>query len=433
MPEIPSESAARPAGLLGRVFPGWWVVGGTVVVQILLSSLLLQSYGAYAAVWRTEFGWSKTALATAFSLGRLTNAVLGPVQGWLLSRFGVRAVMRAGMVLLGLGFLGLAAVRDLPLFFLVFAVMSVGAALAGVLSLISVIVQWFERRRSTALAVMQFGQSVGGTLVPVVALGIVSLGWRTSAAVSGILVLTLGLAAVQLMWPDPESRGLLPDGRAPASPSRTEAAPRVLDYTLRQALATRAFWLLSIAHGLSMMLVSAVTVHLIVHLTGGIGLSLAAAAQVFAVMTAASLAGQAAGGVLGDRFDKRVIATAAVTLHVPAFLLLAFVPTLAAALGFCVLHGLAWGLRTPVMAAMRADYFGRSSFSTIMGTSSSIVMSGSVIGPVLVGLVADVAGGYGPAFVLLAVVAALSAVGFAFARKPVGPMASASRVTRDAT
>ena len=227
MPGVPREPAAGPARFIARVFPGWWVVGGTVVVQVLMSTLLLQSYGAYAAVWRTEFGWSKTALATAFSLGRLMNAVLGPVQGWLLTRFGVRVVMRVGMVLLGTGFLGLAAVRSLPLFFVAFAVMSIGAALAGVLSLISVIVQWFERRRSTALAVMQFGQSLGGTLVPVVALALVSLGWRTTAAISGVLVLTVGLAAVQLMWPDPESRGLLPDGRAStATPAPNGAAER---------------------------------------------------------------------------------------------------------------------------------------------------------------------------------------------------------------
>jgi hypothetical protein len=50
-----------------------------------------------------------------------------------------------------------------------------------------------------------------------------------------------------------------------------------------------------------------------------------------------------------------------------------------------VLHGFAWGVRGPLMGAMRADYFGREAFASVMGFSSLVVMFGSVGGPLLVG------------------------------------------------
>ena len=43
-------------------------------------------------------------------------------------------------------------------------------------------------------------------------------------------------------------------------------------------------------------------------------------------------------------------------------------------------HGLAWGIRGPLMVALRADYFGASAFGTIMGFSSLIVMLGCRLG-----------------------------------------------------
>ena len=60
-------------------FYGWWVVAGAIGVQILQSGLMLQAFGIYVPVWREEFGWSKTALATVFSIQRLESGLLGRI------------------------------------------------------------------------------------------------------------------------------------------------------------------------------------------------------------------------------------------------------------------------------------------------------------------------------------------------------------------
>lgn len=414
---------------------GWWVVGASVAVQVLLSALFLQSFGAYASVWADDFRWSKTMLATAFSLTRLESGLLGPVQGWLLQRYGVRAVMRTGMVLLAAGYLALSRVHAVTPFYLAIAVVGLGASLAGILSIITIIVNWFEARRATALAVMQLGQSVGGLAVPLVALGILRFGWRGAAVISAGLFLTIGLAAVQLMVDRRPARDADDAGEegtasvAASIPTRATggAAPR--DFGFREALATRSFWLLSAGHGLAMMGISAVTVHLIVDLTTYHGFALTRAATVLSLVTVAAMAGQLTGGFLGDRTDKRRLAAMAVSLHVPAFVILAFDVNVVGAVVFACLHGLAWGVRTPLMASLRADYFGRASFATIMGMSTTLVMIGGVLGPIVAGAMADRTGSYQASFVLLAATSALAVLAFWWAKAPARPPSSVAETS----
>lgn len=406
------------------VFFGWWVVVGTIVAQILVSGLLLQTYGTYAAIWREEFGWSKTALAVAFALQPAVTGLLGPVQGWLLDRFGPRTVMRVGMILLGIGFILLSQIQSLTSFYLVFLLMALGASLSGILSLMTVIVNWFERRRSTALALMQVGASIGGLLVPLVAWSLLHFGWRPTAVVSGILILVVGLPIVQLMRRRPEDYGFLPDGTNPASKApfhesnRSSHGMPQRHFTTRQALRTRAFWFLSVGHALAVMLVSTVLVHLVVYLNEGLGLSIPAAAGVFAFMTACTMLGQLSGGWLGDRFDKRLLAMLAMLAHAGALLALALAHSLIWVLVFALMHGLAWGMRGPQMGALRADYFGREAFATIMGFSSLIVMFGSMSGPILAGVIADTTGSYRMGFILLAALAATGSAFFWLAKRP---------------
>src|SRR6185436_16793500 len=76
---------------------------------------------------------------------------------------------------------------------------------------------WFRRKRGLAMAIVQTGQSIGGVaILPLVALAVLTLGWRSAALFSGIAVLLL-LPLAFLVHRSPESMGLLPDGeRRPA-------------------------------------------------------------------------------------------------------------------------------------------------------------------------------------------------------------------------
>ena len=85
---------------------------------------------------------------------------------------------------------------------------------------------------------------------------------------------------------------------------------------------------------------------------------------------------------------------------------------------FALLHGLGWGVRGPLMVALRADYFGAASFGTIMGYSSLVAAVGMMFGALFAGAMADFTGDFVLAFALLGAASALGAVLFAAAKRP---------------
>ncbi len=403
------------------VYRGWWLVGGAMALQAVLAGLFFQAYGAYAAYWMAEFGWSRTTISLAYSLHRTESGLLGPLHGWLLQRVSPRRVIVAGVVMLGAGFMALSAVQDFLQFIVVFLLMAVGASLCGLLSLMTVLVNWFDRRRATALSLMQTGMSLGGLAVPLVALGLAAFGWRSMSFASGLVVIGVGLPIAALMRRDPEQLGLRPDGASaedggrPGTGRTGGAGPA---FSAREALRTWAFWSMSIAHAAAVAVVAAVSVHFVIFVNETLGLSVALAASLLALMTGVSIGGQLLGGLLGDRLDKRFLATIGMFGHAIAMVLLMVGSSVAVVTLAAVVHGVAWGLRGPLMGALRADYFGRDSFASGMGFSSMIVMFGTVGGPLMVGIVTDLTGSYAPAFATLAVLAAVGSLGFATLRRP---------------
>ena len=417
--------------LRDRVFYGWWIVAAGFGLEALIGALVFHAYGAYVVLLREEFGWSKTMLSAAFSMARAESGILGPVQGWLTDRFGPRALIRVGMVIFGVGFLLFSQFTSPLGFFATFFLMALGSSLGGYLPISVAIVSWFRRRRALALSISAMGMAVGGFLTQLVALSLTRYGWRWTAAASGVLILLLGLPIAQLVRHRPEPYGLRPDGdlpeTAPAPPGRApagghgaaHAAPA--DFTPREAMRTRAFWLISLGHGSALLVVSAVLVHLVVHVTERLGYSLRQGTAVIALMTAMQVVGQLGGGWAGDRFNKRAIIVACMAGHAAALLLLASATAFWMVLGFAVLHGLSWGIRGPLMAAIRADYFGSGSFGMITGISSMIVMLGMMAGPLIAGILADRTGSYELGFTVLATLAGAGSIFFVLARRPAPP------------
>ncbi|MPZ15184.1 MAG: MFS transporter [Chloroflexi bacterium] len=416
---------SRATSIFGRVFYGWWIVGGAVLLQGLSGVFLLHSFGAYLVYLQSEFGWSRTLIAGAYSLSRVESGLIGPLQGWLINRLGARTVIRIGIVLFGLGFILLSMINSASTFYAVFVVIAIGSSLGGFVTANIVLANWFERRRARAMALAATGTSLSGLLVPAVAWALGSTGWRGTAFASGLLILLIGLPVSQLFRQAPEPYGYAPDGSrggdAPATPRGADQSPQrpiVGGVTARDALRSPAFWLLSGGHSAALVAITAVTVHLIPYLVEQGGMAIEAAAGVVAIVTSASLVGQLISGLIGDRLDKRLVAMVCMAGHTLALLALSQAAALPLIFAVAAVHGLAWGTRGPLMMAIRADYFGRRAFATIEGFSALVTMIGTFVGPVFVGFVADRFGDYRVGFLLLSAVTASGMLLFGLARRP---------------
>jgi sugar phosphate permease len=406
----------------GHVFYGWRIVLAAAGVQWFSAFLWMSSYGAYVVLLEAEFEWSKAVLSGAFALTRIESGLLGPLQGWMVDRYGPVPVLRVGIVLFGIGFMLFSQIQTLWQFYTTFVLIALGTSLGGYATLMVSLVNWFDRYRATSISLSQLGYSMGGLCIPLLALALETWGWRVVSFGSGIVVLLIGLPLVQMVRHRPEEIGEVPDGIDYAHPD-APAAPRVqVQFTAREAMRTASFWLISIGHALALLIVSAVMVHLIPHLTDGAGYSLVMASQVVLLLTLFQIVGQLLGGWAGDRVSKRWVCAACMVAHTAGLLLVTYFSGFMAVLAFCVLHGLAWGVRGPMMVAIRADYFGTEAFGTIMGFSSLVVMFGMSGGPIVAGIMADVYGNYTAGFTLLACLALSGGLCFIAARAPAPPV-----------
>ena len=413
-------------------FYGWRVVlaGGTL--QFFQSMLLNQAFGAYVAALVQDTGWSKTALSGAAALKSTESALLGPLLGWLVDRFGSQFVVRVGVILFGIGFMLLSRTETLVMFYAAFVVLALGASMCSNMVVSVAIIQWFQKRRARALSSSQFGAAVGGLFVFAVAWIIQTYGWRVAAFGSGVMLIVCGWPLANMVRSRPEDVGQRIDGLPPhtetasagfthvdAAAPAPVAQPAQSEYTAREALRTGSFWLLSLGHACSLFVVSAINVHAIVHIKEGLGYSLALASLYITIATAGQFVGVVCGWVIPERIEKRKVTALTMLFHASGMLMLTYASGSVILVLSALVHGIGWGLRGPFIAAMRADYFGRNSIGMILGLSSMIMVIGQIGGPLIAGAFADWLGNYRAGFTLIAALAAIGSLFFWMAKRPV--------------
>jgi MFS family permease len=415
-------------------FFGWWVVTTTATMFALQNATWGATFGAYLLEVQDEFGWSKAAISSAFSVSFVLSGLIAPGQGWLIDRFSPRFVMRIGALMLGAAFILLSTIDSLWLFWVAVLLIGLGTNLGGFMTMNSAVVAWFVRKRARALGFSSVGLGIGGLIAPTITWSLVTNGWRPTALVTGIVIMVVALPLSALLRRRPADYGLLPDGitqeEADALPDRVPTNVTTVDFTVGEALRDRSFWFVSAGHGMALLSVFVVMVHLVPHLVEGRGWSETSAQWMFGVVSVSSILGQVGGGFLGDRFSKTKISAVCMVGHFTALMMLAFggglliVPA-------AMIHGLAWGTRGPLMMAIRADFYGMRNFGTIMGYSTMIIMIGPLIGPWFGGAMNDQFGTYKEAFAIIGIATGVSSAFFLLARKPPLPRQAAANSSEE--
>ena len=410
-----------------KIFYGWKMVAAAASIQFIQAMMLHQAIGAYLAVLIEEKGWSKTSVSGASALQSMEAAIIGPVLGWFIDRFGSQWLIKIGIVLFGVGFICLSQIDTLGGLYGAVVVIAIGSSMCGYFPLNCAIIQWFEKKRARAISMVGLGLALGGIFVPVVAWGMQQFGWRTTALSCGVLAILVGYPIAMIFRRRPEDHGEVVDGHAHQAPTTESATLQAEqdpghEFTARQALRTRSFWLVSAGHGLALLVVSAVNTHAINHMRISLSYTVAQASFFITLMTLAQVAGVLTGGVIGDRVNKTRVSAMCMLMHASGLLMLTYATDSLMLVGFALMHGFAWGLRGPFMQAIRADYFGRRSIGMILGLSAVIAAIGQVLGPMLAGILGDITGDYTLGFTVLALLAGTGFLSFWFARRPQPPI-----------
>ncbi len=147
-----------------KLFYGWWIVGAGLVSMTLSSGLFFNGFGFYFLPIQSQFGWSSTAMSGAVSLSRLESGLLGPLEGYLIQRYGPQRVMFVGFIVFALGFVLLSRSTHIVTFYAAILVMALGSGLAGFAAVVAAINNWFRRNRTKAFGISMLGLGLGGVI-----------------------------------------------------------------------------------------------------------------------------------------------------------------------------------------------------------------------------------------------------------------------------
>ena len=410
-----------------RIFYGWYIVGAGLIINMLMGGLVMHAFGFYAAALKDEFGWSATLFGVASAVTRVESGLLGPIQGWMIDRFGPRAMMRLGISATAFGMILFGVLWDEISFVGFYILLSVGTSMGGFMTVSVAVVTWFERKRSRAISFMSMGFTFGALVSAVVSVLILNLGWRETSIATGVFLLVVGWALSFFFHRHPSDKGLQVDGGeapdvddvgAPLPPANPH---RHRDFTAREALRTRAFWGLALAHGTPLMVVGMWLGHGVLHIDELPGFEASDGAVIVTIMVVTQLIGQALSAWVGDKYPKRPLLMLCMVGHAVAGISLGLATGWWMLILFGALNGVAWGARGTLVTSLRADYFGASQFGRIMGWTSMVMMPFMTIGMLGSGIMRDIFGSYDVPFVVFSIGAATGVIWVLISTRPTLP------------
>lgn len=420
-PEV-EIAVARP-----RFFLGWTVVAVAALASFAEVAFYNPVLGVFIPAFERDFGWSRTEISAAVTLGSLAGAAMAPFAGPMIDRYGGRFFVAGGGLVMAISLVGVALMEEEWQFFLVYAV-GRGTA-SGLISLAASVTvsKWFVRRRGFAVGVTSVGARVGFALLPIgVQLIIDASGWRSAAlALAGVVSVCGILPALRWLHPRPERFGLEPDGDSvPASTGDSvRLSPREVSWTRREALHTHAFWLVTAAISLQAWASGAINLHLVPHLVDR-GLAPETAALVLSLFAVFAGAGALVEGILDTKIGARWTMCLGLLGSAAGMVLLMAVDDVSMGLIFAAAYGGSFGLMVTSGQIVFADYFGRESLGAIRGSAAPVQMGLNAIGPLVAGAAFDLTGSYLAAFIPFTVAYLLAAASLAVARRPSLPLSA---------
>ncbi len=391
-----------------KIFYGWWIVLATSLIHIWGAGTFYYGFTAFFNPIVDELGWSYAATSFAASLRSIEGGIASPLVGFATDRYGARRLLVLGSILGGLGFILLARIQTLWSFYLIFIFLSVGSSFLFPVPGWTAVANWFVKKRGIALGTLSATMGIAGLVIYLVNWLIGLYGWRQTLVIVGIGMWAIGIPSALVVRTRPEPYGLLPDGddalplkQGRSTVTLSQEGQKEQEFTAREALKTRAFWMLAILVTLSAATLHAVVVHIMPYLIS-IHFSRETAGLTASLLILVSAMGRFVLGWLTSRVDTRYLMALALLLQALGLLALTNVQGLGMAALFVGLFGPGYGGVITLRLTMQAEYFGSKAFGAIQGIMMAILIIGTMASPLLAGYCFDIYGTYRPAWLIMA-------------------------------
>ena len=411
-----------------RVFAGWWIAAAASMSSFAAVSFFNPVLGALTPELQAEYGWSTASIALTMVIGGVGGGAIASFVGPIADRYGARWLLFGSVGAVAGLLVSIGYMSQLWQFLLIWG-LGRGLTVAVVdIAVVVVIANWFISRRGSAMGLTMIGTRGGMMIFPlVISAGIWLGGLREAFLLMALLVIIVGWLPSLIIRRRPEDVGLRPDGlgrRARrSSADAAQTLPSDPDWTVREAMRTRAFWLLLFGTTILMAVSGSVNFTFVSHMTQN-GIDADTARSALALWAGMGIVGGVLGGELRQRLAVRYSLPLVILITTSALVWFVLTDSVWMAFVFAVWHGLAFGAQLPLNRISFPDYFGRYSVGRIRSVTAPPQLLINAFGPLVSGLVIDNRGSYDLIYVVFVGLLLSAALSVLLARRPDPPMRS---------
>lgn len=334
-----------------------------------------------------DTGWSRTGISAAMTISFLAMAVGSMGWGMLSDRFGPRAVVLAGAVVLSASLYGLSLVTSIEAYQVIYGVLIGGSMAAFFAPMMATVTGWFDTQRSLAVSLVSAGMGMAPvTMSPFAAWLISHHDWRTSYQIMAVASAAVLIPLALLLK------------RPPSLEARAAAAaadlPEQRTMTTREALTSTPFIVLALTNFFCCATHSGPIFHTVSYAIS-CGIPAMTAVTIYSVEGIAGMAGRLGFGVLADRFGAKLLLVAGLLVQAFGALGYFFAHDLAAFYSVATLFGFVYAGTMPLYAVLARENFPLRMMGTIIGGTSMAGSLGMAIGPLFGGWIFDQTGDFG--------------------------------------
>jgi MFS family permease len=395
-----------------RGYAGWKTVFACFLLAIAAWGFGFYGHTVYLAELHKLYGWPTSLISTATTVYYLFGGLIVIWVSDAVRRFGPRNVALAGLVMLsGSGAL-LALVHKPWQLYGAFLLMSFGWAGTSIAIINNILGLWFSVRRGMAISWALNGASVAGIVFAPALVALIGVfDFATAMLIAAIATLLIVGPAV-LLWVD----------RPPHRPRGTAASPATSgSWTRARALRSLQFWTVAAPFALALVAQVGLLVHLIAFLEPTIGRYLSGVALSLASICA--VVGRVGLSFIIDRLNQRVVTAVSLASQAAALFLMIHTTDTVALIALASLFGFSVGNLITLPSLIVQREFEPGSFGMLMALSAAINQFTYAMGPALLGVVKDFAGGY-PAALGVCIACQIAAIAIILSRRsPPQPLA----------
>jgi MFS family permease len=362
---------------------GAWLLVAAAVLLLAVTMGSRTVFGLFISPLNSATGLGIATISFAIAVSQLTWGTAQPLAGMLAERYGPARVIVAGSLLAAAASALLPFAHSAALLVGVLAVSGVAATVGSPSLLVGTVSQRVSaERRGLVAGIVGAGGPLGQLVLAPATQAVISLaGWVTAAF--GIAALALVALPLALAF----RRGPAPAAEA------AQAAPQA-GATLREALASRGFWLINATFfvcGLHVFF-------LVTHLPGVIelcGLPASVSGLSLAVLGLFNIAGSIGAGYVIQRYSmKRTLSWLFAARAAGIVLFLAAPKTEPTVLAFSVWMGLTYMAVLPPTAGLIGKLYGTQRLPTLLGITFLLHQVGAFLGSWLGGVFVEATGSY---------------------------------------